>query len=1848
MIAGPLQRRPITVAVVANAFERLESRTIFELSPAEGPCTLAAALGAAVERGALDARALADPALIVHVNGAQVPAPEWGERSIDRGAHVSIVRFPGDPTTVFGVQLLLAVGLTVAARLLFKPPSDLRDRDDEASTVYSFGGITNNRVAGQPIPLVYGEMRVGGTVIAQSILTDGWPPRTTLWVLLSLGHGPFHSIAGETEDTPDLEALGEARLLPDAIEINGNPATNFDGVRAWVRLGRNEQRPIPGFATLQLLFGVDLPLETETTSSEINLDRLVLGFSVAGDDEFDATNDAFWTASAAGFDLDDQEYDAAILRIQFPAGLYRQDPGSGALLPVPFRFQVRYRELDPSGNPIATGGYANDGWVRLPTFGPFEIQQRGSFELATPIDFVDPQSHTPGIPGGASSVNGTAGSRISTPAGPGMGFAPGNQVDVLSAAVWVNFQALPSNPAVGDIVPIFGDYEVATDRGWALYLQRVEYPNQGSPTRRWVLTARVGRGNGLGPIVLQPATANAGQSPPGAGTFDTEVGRWHHVGYSFRDTTRLRLFFDGATIADLALGVNDELEWQGGSVDLASFPRWLPTRVANALFDQVVVWHRELAGTAMNAVWNFGSGNLSTLGTQVVLRHEFEAPTPALQTAGVPWYGDATAVGAGATLGGSVGVVFNGTLGQRRRSRWRVEVLRINPTSTNARVAHESRWLDIQGVVDAALSYPGEALLAVAIPASDQLSSSTPTITTLVRGRRVPLWDGASTSLPNLRRLWSANPAWIALDLLTDAEVGMGRRYRARDVDLERLLEWAGRCDEVLYDGRRVIEFDHTNAGDDVRYVAGVADATGRVRGQLEVLLDVGAHPSLPVTWEPGRFLRLGSFPAAGLATDINTVAGEADPAAAYVGGYEIAEILLVAGQHVVRVWWDRTGEPDPWPSGTLASATLTSAALLDGALVAGGHPRFEFNGVFDTLRGAWDALLEVAGVGRAAVIQEGRRLRFKHAGPRPVVGLVTAGMITEGTFEIEYASARSRENALELSILDREAGYSPTPVEVPGESILDLASQDDIRLGRRELFGVTDQAQARREGAFQLRVNRFLLRSGAFTAGPEGLPFEVGDVLRVAHDLAPSRGIGGRTPGASAPSEPTLVVAGDDLADASWTATGVAVALDGTEPVTGEAAYRLTDSTSGALGKVTTDAAVDQAGGLEDGAWCLSFLVAPGTSTRVAAEIASTRGPTLMVAFDLAAPAVAWQAGLLKGGSGIVPVSGGWVFAWVWVSWVAVATTERLRFALAPAAGADAAAAGAATGTARFARVAATRGRFPAFPDPLRMVLLAADLDLAPATTYVVHVAGEGVSIATAEIDPTLTPTGLRRRGEPVWLAAPLAFAPTHGAQQIVVAEGTELLIELTAQRRRADLATEFRWIEYRDDVYSDETPPPTDLSRLPSIGTGAGSELGDAAPLPATIVDVRDYLERTGAGRFRSRLGVTWRHDPASIARVAGTELLLRPGVGGAFRVVALASGIAPTSDVFLDDLPAGTVIELAVRPFSAGGARAVLAGGSRYIHTVRGLGQVPPALASAAAQLVGAEALYSWVFPVTDDARTLRVECRRGGAWGLGDRVFVSEPGSTSFGPTTNWAGDDEDEITGLHFRTIDAAGQYGPVLSIDFDPELAQASTQPALPYRAGAWETFILGGWVAAIPATDGPLLTGALVEHASGYLEFTGSGLTGAYVGPYESALSLGDASGREPHLVRVEALLDAEVVPPIAEGDAGHPWGTAELSRFDAEGPSFVLPGEEAAPTVRIQAQFKLGGADDSPWTAWKDFAPGFYRVVDVRFRLQATRASSAWNVRIHRFHTRVYAPRPSVEQATPVRRHLDAAFFG
>lgn len=181
-----------------------------------------------------------------------------------------------------------AMGYSIYAATQKPRMPSMGSGSDESSPTYGWEGITTLQDIGIPVPIIYGEHKIGGNIINQFISTDG--DKNYLNVLLALCEGEIESIS--------------------SIEINDNPIANFDGVVTYERLGTNTQSVIPNFNDLHNIYAINSQLIQNNSYTYTTVDSDVEGFKI---------------------------------QFQLPNGLYEVDQASGNLKAWSVTYRVEYR-----------------------------------------------------------------------------------------------------------------------------------------------------------------------------------------------------------------------------------------------------------------------------------------------------------------------------------------------------------------------------------------------------------------------------------------------------------------------------------------------------------------------------------------------------------------------------------------------------------------------------------------------------------------------------------------------------------------------------------------------------------------------------------------------------------------------------------------------------------------------------------------------------------------------------------------------------------------------------------------------------------------------------------------------------------------------------------------------------------------------------------------------------------------------------------------------------------------------------------------------------------------------------------------------------------------------------------------------------------------------------------------------------------------------------------------------------------------------------------------------------------------------------------------------------------------
>ena len=238
-------------------------------------------------------------------------------------------------------------------------------------------------------------------------------------------------------------------------------------------------------------------------------------------------------------------------------------------------------------------------------------------------------------------------------------------------------------------------------------------------------------------------------------------------------------------------------------------------------------------------------------------------------------------------------------------------------------------------------TYPATAVISTSLTATEEVNNSTPEITMIVHGKTVPVWDGTSEVDPTMTIQWSNNPAWVALDMLTNSRYGMGSVFspdgRYDLIDLPSFLEWANFCDEGVQDGYGDLFFFGLRTDNhitDNESPAGLYLYFGLRQG-------VNDMQEMPGTWAVGYNLSIKSvidgIPNFVTAAD---VVGGLNNASNLLEMYTFEPFFDDAGFHGwntyvrVKAVWNRTDEDGDrlWPDGVTEGEYLWADELTIGS----------------------------------------------------------------------------------------------------------------------------------------------------------------------------------------------------------------------------------------------------------------------------------------------------------------------------------------------------------------------------------------------------------------------------------------------------------------------------------------------------------------------------------------------------------------------------------------------------------------------------------------------------------------------------------------------------------------------------------------------------------------------------------------------------------------------------------------------------------------------------------------------------------------------------------------------------
>jgi hypothetical protein len=429
---------------------------------------------------------------------------------------------------------------------------------------------------------------------------------------------------------------------------------------------------------------------------------------------------------------------------------------------------------------------------------------------------------------------------------------------------------------------------------------------------------------------------------------------------------------------------------------------------------------------------------------------------------------------------------------------------------------------EYQEVADSELRYPGVALAAIQEVANEQLSGRAPRYTFLVSGIKTQILASATTVTAAAH---TQNPADLMLAMIYNRKWGIGNHINPyMQVTVNNIAGGPFTEGEVITGPASDYQFTGVVREWDSPTMI-IESTQGLPYGQIDGA-DSGASADI-VTIDECYGVNLASFwamkefnneyvPDGSTTTtvDANSASGQKVLNVTSTTPFTAGDIVIInyEGDR------EESGTIDTVQDGVsitlLANLTYAhTAAQADVVSVAEVRHQFDF--VFDGRDNGWDALERIAKTCRTMVVRYGSYIDVVPLKSETPGQLVTMGNIKRSTFKKSYGELGIRPNRLNVVYLDRNLDYRRhvAPMEdeaayTAGEKVL----QEEV-----ELYGVTRESQANREGYFRLKRLRYTSNVIEFEMGLDCLDFEVGDVFRFQHAVPGTGTQGGRVVSATA-----------------------------------------------------------------------------------------------------------------------------------------------------------------------------------------------------------------------------------------------------------------------------------------------------------------------------------------------------------------------------------------------------------------------------------------------------------------------------------------------------------------------------------------------------------------------------------------------------------------------------------------------------------------------------------------------------------------------------------------------------------
>jgi hypothetical protein len=743
---------------------------------------------------------------LVFVGGTRVE--DW-DQELERGDIVHFVGGVTDPITIVLVAIAV-VSAVVAVSMMPEIPTNAPAPNPDGSSAYGYYGFQNSfRAEGDPIPIVYGQMRVAPPIINQTIVSNSIAPvlslatREDMFCLMAISEGPIYGVGiyeGVVESKEDQDALvgvlGNA-VKGSGLQINGIPGVNFFSRINW-RTGTLNQQAFNGSQGY---------INYDQTSVSYNTDAKPLNGQLNPIDDGDFPPGSYPNGSGSLLsNTNENEYvdqniavesDSAVVQVIFERGLYSQNT-SGGFDNETKTIRIQYRRTDSSG--VGTGD-----WVLMPAYKVSSSSTTPQL-VDIPFEFVSPDSFTAptasnGYMLGDSDISyylrnlnavGNTYRRVSN---------PNSATQQWTMGCWFNPRDVTGTDGTNHWLFYMDDGALTAPIG--TYFYGPNPFNLNSADRFMVASIKVDTGNQKGQgsdavyacLELKNAATGAdrflrwyafiGRSADFEPTTGSPAGKWTHITFRYDGSAvggpQCRVFINGI----LSYSMAHESVGLTGATPATCFPDWPVTRHTIGIFAQETggsyeesrcnwcEWFlydgllddgtinligneflgQDIFGHKTNGIRQVLADDPNTLS--LITMDELELNSGTGRNCYRDWINNPV---------GTVGIVFgsmempvtaahktsgapvwDGFGGDAVKSFYKVQVFVSQQTQSNTE-SNVATISSITGFSSQPFRYPATAIASVNVEADEQVNNQQPSITFLVKGKLVDQWEGAVDS----------------------------------------------------------------------------------------------------------------------------------------------------------------------------------------------------------------------------------------------------------------------------------------------------------------------------------------------------------------------------------------------------------------------------------------------------------------------------------------------------------------------------------------------------------------------------------------------------------------------------------------------------------------------------------------------------------------------------------------------------------------------------------------------------------------------------------------------------------------------------------------------------------------------------------------------------------------------------------------------------------------------------------------------------------------------------------------------------------------------------------------------